>query len=354
RGTGGIALFFAALHRIAGGAWRDLALDLASDRSPGREPDGLGGLIGLGARIYTLAALGELLGEAGPIREAQRTAARITPERIAADARLDVTLGTAGTLLALLALEASLPAGPRTGPEPLELAAACARHLLARRLPGSGAWAAPGRPPEAGFAHGTAGIAYALLRFAARTGDGDARAAALAAIEFERSLLAADRTVRTTWCRGAPGIALARLGILDAQTDPEIETEIRTALAAARESALTPMDHLCCGNLGRAEILLEAGEILGDAGLVEAARELGGRTLARAAARGGLSWLPSGQVSGFDPSFFKGAAGAGYTLLRLAAPEILPCVLRLEPPGNVTRNAAGRLQRPLTQAQAPS
>jgi type 2 lantibiotic biosynthesis protein LanM len=336
-GTGGIALFFAALHHLDGGQeWRGLALELSLEQAEriaaGPEPDGIGGLAGLGARIYTLVALGELLGEEEPIREAHRAAARLTPERIAADARLDVTLGAAGALLALLALDASPPAGRSMGPEPLETAAICARHLLARRLPGSPAWAAPGRPPEAGFAHGAAGIAHALLRFAARTGDGEARAAALAAIVFERSLLAAETAVQTTWCRGLPGIALARLGALDVHADTEVRHEIRSALAATRASALTPIDHLCCGNLGRAEILLEAGRILDDAELVEAARELAGQVLARAAARGGLSWLPSGEISSFDPSFFKGAAGVGYTLLRLAAPERLPCVLRMQPP----------------------
>lgn len=332
-GTGGIALFFAALHHLDGGPeWHDLALEQAERIAAGPEPDGIGGLAGLGARIYTLVAVGELLGEVEPIRAARRAAARLTPERIAADARLDVTLGAAGALLALLALDASLPAGPPTGPEPLETAAACARHLLARRLPGAPAWAAPGRPPEAGFAHGAAGIAYALLRFAARTGDGEARAAAVAAIAFERSLLAAEAAVQTTWCRGLPGIALARLGTLDVQADAEVRHEIRSALAATRASALTPIDHLCCGNLGRAEILLEAGRILEDAELAEAARELARQVLARAAARGGLSWLPSGEISSFDPSFFKGAAGAGYTLLRLTAPDRLPCVLRMESP----------------------
>jgi type 2 lantibiotic biosynthesis protein LanM len=339
RGTGGIALFFAALERVAGGGgWGELALRCALPGTA-RDPEGIGGLVGLGARIYTLVALGALLGEAEPIREAHRVAARITPERIAADARLDVTLGTAGALLALLALDAALPAqrpaGPASLPHPLETAAACVRHLLAHRLPGARAWAAPGRPPEAGFAHGAAGIAYALARFAARTGDEEAQAAALQAISFERTLLAAETAVQTTWCRGLPGVALARLGaldVLDLPADAEVRDEIRAALAATRASALTPMDHLCCGNLGRADILLEAGAILAEAELSAAARELAGQVLARAAARGGLSWLPSGQVSGFDPSFFRGAAGAGYALLRLTVPGDLPCVLRLEPP----------------------
>ncbi|HKH45275.1 MAG TPA: type 2 lanthipeptide synthetase LanM, partial [Thermoanaerobaculia bacterium] len=344
-GTGGIALFFAALERIAGGGWRELALRCVLQRTA-PEPEGIGGLAGLGARIYSLVAVGELLGAAEPLREAQRIASRISQERIAADSRFDVTLGAAGALLALLALDAALPAELRTAPSPLDLAAACARHLLARRLPGSGVWAAPGHPPEAGFAHGAAGIAYALLRFAARTGDREALAAAREAIAFERSFLSADEPVQTTWCRGLPGIALARLGALDILDDAEIRAEIHAALATTRTAGLTPMDHLCCGNLGRAEILLDAGTILADATLAEAARDLAGQVLARATERGGLSWLPSGEIASFDPSFFKGAAGAGYTLLRLAAPERLPCVLRLESPTDHGKAFAANVDQP--------
>jgi len=330
-GTGGIALFFAALSAVTGGEGRDLALGEARRIAAGPvlETEGIGGLAGLGARIYTLVALGEILGEEEPVREAHRLAAGLTPERIAADTWLDVTLGTAGALLALLALDASTPDG---GGPALETAAACARHLVAHGIPGQAGWAGR-RPPETGFAHGLAGIAHALLRWAERTGDRSAHAAARQAITFERQLLAAEgTTVQTTWCRGLPGIALARLGTLGLPEDAEDRREIDAALAATRAAALTPMDHLCCGNLGRAEVLLEAGRLLADGGLQEAAREVAAQVLARAGARGGFSWLPSGEISGFDPSFFKGAAGAGYTLLRLAAPERLPCVLRLEPP----------------------
>lgn len=318
-GTAGIALFFAALARAVDGGtgrWRDLALRIAAPL--GRVPEarrGIGGLTGLGARIYTLTVVGELLGEPDLIHQAEGIAARLDPE---GDDRLDVMSGAAGALLALLALDASVPESL-----PKERAAACGAHLLGR-FPWEG---------STGFAHGAAGIAYALLRLAARTGDAAAREMAGMAIAIERGLGLPPG--QTTWCRGTAGIALARLGTLDVLDGPETREEIRAALDLTRSSALTPMDHLCCGNLGRAEVLLAASEILGDPELAEAAREMAGQVLARGAAKGGLTWLPSGSVaggSGFDPSFFRGAAGAGYTLLRLASPHVLPCVLRLEPP----------------------
>jgi lantibiotic modifying enzyme len=318
-GTAGIALFFAALSRVIDGGtgrWGELALRIAAPL--GRAPvarRGIGGLTGLGARIYTLTAIGELLGETDLIHQAEEIAAGLDPK---ADDRLDVMSGAAGALLALLALDASVPESLSK-----ESAAACGAHLLGR-FPWGG---------STGFAHGAAGIAYALLRLAARTGDAAAQEMAGMAIATERGLGLPPG--QTTWCRGTAGIALARLGTLDVFDETETREEIRAALALTRSSALTAMDHLCCGNLGRADVLLAASEILGEPELAEAARELAAQVLARGAAKGGLAWLPSGSVaggSGFDPSFFRGAAGAGYTLLRLAFPHLLPSVLRLEPP----------------------
>ena len=321
-GTAGIALFFAALARVIDqgtGRWRDLALRIAAPLGRAEARRGIGGLTGLGARIYTLTVVGELLGESGLIRQAEELAAGLDPE---GDNRLDVMSGAAGALLALLALDASVPEGVAK-----ERAIACGAHLLGR-FPWEG---------STGFAHGTAGIAHALLRLASPAGDTArdrvAREMAGMAIATERGLGLPPG--QTTWCRGTAGIALARLGTLDVLDDPETREEIRDALALTRSSPLTPMDHLCCGNLGRAEVLLAASEVLGEPELAEAARELAGQVLSRRAARGGLAWLPSGSVaggSGFDPSFFRGAAGAGYTLLRLAFPHLLPCVLRLGPP----------------------
>jgi lantibiotic modifying enzyme len=284
----------------------------------------------LGARIYTLTVVGELLEESALIRRAEGIAAGLDPR---GDDRLDVMSGAAGALLALLALDGVSPESNAR-----QRAASCGAHLLGR-FPWGGA---------TGFAHGAAGIAHALLRLAARTGDAAAQEMADMAIATERGLGLPPG--QTTWCRGAAGIALARLGTLDVLGDTETREEIRAALALTRSSPLTPMDHLCCGNLGRAEVLLAASEILGEPALAEAARELAGQVLARGAARGGLSWLPSGSVaggSGFDPSFFRGAAGAGYTLLRLASPHLLPCVLRLEPPRRGRRLAGTGVDRAL-------
>jgi lantibiotic modifying enzyme len=58
------------------------------------------------------------------------------------------------------------------------------------------------------------------------------------------------------WCHGAAGIGLGRLGSLGIIDFPEIEREIEIALQTTQNSSLQDSDHLCCGNLGRIEVLL--------------------------------------------------------------------------------------------------
>ena len=86
-----------------------------------------------------------------------------------------------------------------------------------------------------------------------------------------------------------------------------------------------PLDHLCCGNLGRTDFLLTAGLRLGRPELTGLARDRAATVLARSEARSGFTWL-SGDDS-INPSLFQGIAGIAYQLLRLAKPAALPSVL---------------------------
>lgn len=352
-GAAGVALFLAALERLRGdGEHRDLcrhALEPVRRRlaEPDRELEeaGIGGMIGLGSLVWTFLRIGELLGEPALIQEAHDLSSRITPQRIAGDRDLEVVLGSAGALLALLALDRTNPLPNRAGATPLELASACGRHLLARRVsPGGGprAWPALGQPPASGFSHGAAGICHALLRLHERTGERELCEAAQEGLAFERGLYLPERknwrdaasapgdAPMTTWCHGAPGIALGRLGTLGVAGGPEVREEIRAALETTRSLPQTSIDHLCCGNLGRAEILLYASRKLGEPQLQEAAGALATGVLRRFKARGRFGLALPERDEAFDPSFFKGLSGIGYALLRLADPSALPCPLLLE------------------------
>jgi type 2 lantibiotic biosynthesis protein LanM len=359
-GTAGIVLFLAALHRATGdpGA-RDLALRAIgplrrrlAGGSPRRPELGIGGLTGLPSVLYGLLWAGELLGEPALAGEARESAIRLDPERIETAGELDVVSGCAGALLALLALAGPPPGDGRL----LELAGRCAGRLLDRRTAGPGGargGPAEGWPPPAGFAHGTAGIGYALLRLHARTGAPELLAAAREAIAGGRRPGSSGRrdprhpgtAPHATWCHGAPGIALARLGTLDVLDDPETRAEIGAALDATRSHPLTPHDPPCCGNLGRAEVLLYAARRLAEPALREEALGIAGRVLQRAAGAGGFGCAPGAGADLADPSFFRGEAGIGFTLLRLAGPGELPCPLLLEgPPGTGPAEISEELQ----------
>jgi lantibiotic modifying enzyme len=97
---------------------------------------------------------------------------------------------------------------------------------------------------------------------------------------------------------------------------------------------LSDFDHVCCGESGRIELLLVAGQQFGRPDLIEEARRRTACMIARAA---GASEGGSGYRSHigcverpFVPGFFQGLSGIGYQILRAAAPEALPSVLRWE------------------------
>jgi lantibiotic modifying enzyme len=280
------------------------------------------------------------LNEPALLADAERAAALITPDRIAADQTFDVVGGAAGALLGLCALaEAGAEHQIR------ERAVACGRHLLATRTPsaaGYRAWAAPDGKLLTGFSHGAAGIAYALLRLHALSGDPELLEAAREAIAYERSVfsLAAGNwpdfrpddgpAFPSQWCHGAAGIGLARLGGLAVLDSPAIRQDIAAALETTHQLGLARRDNLCCGNLGRVDILVAAGQRLARPELLDLASRRAATVVDRAERAGGYLLHPLLPRSVYSFGLFQGTAGIGYALLRLARPDLLPCVLLWE------------------------
>jgi len=362
-GLAGVALFLAALERVSGGAGaRELCLAaLQPVRKELQEAEsnrlvqwlGIGGASGLGSVLYALVRTGQFLDEPALLTEASEAARLLTPEKIADDRVLDIIAGSAGAILGLLTVHEALE-----DTTILERAVDCGRHLLASRVAsnneeGPRAWPTIGEQPLTGFSHGAAGIAYALLRLYQATGETDFRAAAEEAIAYEASVFVegegnwpdfrpdqeglppdpANPRFMVAWCHGAPGIGLARLGGLPMMDTPQVRKDIEVALATTQRALADQQhhaDHVCCGNMGRIEMLLTAGIRLARPELAAAARREASRVVARAAQSEGYrlsAALPRGVHS---PGFFQGAAGVGYELLRLAYPDRLPSVLLWE------------------------
>jgi type 2 lantibiotic biosynthesis protein LanM len=360
-GVPGLALFLAYLAAVSGEErYMDLARAALKTMRRRWGPDkrhktvkGIGGFDGWGGVLYTLAHLGTLWDEPELFAEAHEFVP-VLAGLIEQDRCFDVGLGAAGCIAGLLCLHRSAPSAAT-----LVAAVQCGDHLVAgaRAMPHGLGWDSPwpSRGPLTGYAHGTAGISWALLELAALTGEGRYRAAALGGIAYERSLYSAEAgnwpdlrvfgsapeqapgtpfRYSTTWCYGAPGIGLARLRCLPHLDDPMLHTEIDTALRTTQANGFGLNHILCHGDLGNLELLLEAAEAFPESSW----RAEGGRLT------GGIlnsiendGWRCANPMSLESPGLMTGLAGIGYQLLRLAAPEQVPSVLTLAPPVRARR-----------------
>jgi hypothetical protein len=325
-GTAGIALFLAQLRDDGARRTARGAIGQALAHAGQAPADGL--YAGRPGIAYAAARCGALLGEERLIARAARLArSRPAP----APKRFDLTAGSAGTIVALLALqdERLLPRAARLGD---------ALVAAARRSPHGWCWPVPGRPRDHGLtgtAHGAGGVAHALLELFAAGGDARHRDAALHALAYDGDwpdLRGVDRreprgSFRSphpaTWECGPPGGALVRLRAAAILQDDSLAAEARTALATTATDAEQALrDHaadftLARGLAGSADALL-----LGAAQHPDGA-VLAGRIGAVAGGRHALSvdgWPCGAPGGGRPPSLLHGHAGIGLFYLRLHDP----------------------------------
>jgi type 2 lantibiotic biosynthesis protein LanM len=303
---------------------------------------GIGGASGLGSLVYGLNAVARLLEDDDILADAHRAVAWIHADSIATDTRLDVIDGCAGAILGLLALH-----GSSGSPEALDKAVACGERLLRARQEtgpgGPGGWVTVAPRPLTGFSHGAAGIAYSLTRLHHATGESGFREAALDAMAHEDAQFVPDvgnwpdfratpaetppTAFGTSWCHGAPGIGLARLGMAGSLPGAQILADLEQALDTTVRAPLLASDGLCCGNLGLADILWTAGMARGRADWVDAGRRRTARVVGRARRSG--TYHPTPGLAGDHalPGLFQGLSGVGLALLRQAGLHDVPTLL---------------------------
>jgi type 2 lantibiotic biosynthesis protein LanM len=360
-GLAGIALFLAAASRCGDANGASLARRaLAPIRSRLHSSHsyvdefGIGGAAGAASAIYALARAAPLLDDASILDDALHAARQITPAAIELDTKLDVLYGSAGTILALLALYRA-----RRCDGLLELAIRCGRHLLdaqrdfvTPRGTVHRAWPTVGGRAHLGIAHGTAGIALALLRLHAATRFTEYATAAIDALRWEDSFLypggvagsdagvapdiappGASMALPSNWCHGFAGIGLARIASPAGAHAAELHATARRAVAHVRAGvalAGAQTDGACCGTIGEVELLLTAALRWGDPTLLARAHERASSLVRRARATGHYRLAPSSGAELYDPALYRGTAGIGYGLLRLSHPELLPSFLSWE------------------------
>jgi lantibiotic modifying enzyme len=134
----------------------------------------------------------------------------------------------------------------------------------------------------------------------------------------------------TSWCYGAAGIGLARLGGLTVLDTPAVRQDLEVALSTTLAHGLPSLDNLCCGNFGRIEFLLASAQRLQRPELLMTAQRHASTLVHRATQLGHFHLLANLPRHASNPGLFQGYAGIGYELLRLAAPESIPSVLLWE------------------------
>ena len=308
-GTAGIALFLA---HFEGG--RELARETAADSCrtvlSGDLCGGRGLFDGAAGSLYLLSHLDTEDHELQALRSRLREAVEQSEPTA-----WDIGAGAAGRLMAAADSGSS------------DFLTEEIRRLVQAQN-SQGGWDEARHSALGGYAHGSAGIAAALLRAAARLDDADAYRAARLGLDFQKSLalgsgrwsdLRPGGESSLSWCNGSAGVGLAALEAHLVGRPEWAEDLLEPALQAILSESAPSDTCACCGAMGGIELLLEAGRILRRPALVKAARRRA-RPWAAAVLSGEYP-LARGCGTLYCQGLFQGLAGLGWGFLRLADPE---------------------------------
>lgn len=348
QGASGVALFLAALDRALGQStyeslWVD-AFSRVRNWSGGTTVRlaNLGLANGFGSYIYAFAVLRDLADERQRDwidASARKHIAALSDRLIAADTAHDVLGGAAGAILALVAYYRS--SGEQAA---VKKALICADHLIASYSGLASHAALDEAHVRCGMSHGAAGVALSLGRLWEVTGDVGLAKGVSRLVAFEdrnychdtknwRHLRQGGHADVRAWCHGAPGIALARGGLVKAglhKQDKFIFRDWTRAIRGSQADTSPRSDHACCGLVGTMDALLQRGVAMGDQKLISQARGLALQMVRSSATNGTPRLQAWNHAPFFDPSFFRGLSGIGYAYLRAAAPGRLPSILGFE------------------------
>lgn len=307
-------------------------------RSDKRDETRVGIGHGVGSLIYGLTVVGELLDEQRYVSAAMDVVEQLDVETIREDAVHDVIGGNAGLILALIALY------DRNGDSSLIDTAVTAGNALASSASYHDGYLGWYTVEDShflpGFAHGNAGIAYALTKLASQSDVERFELVAREALSYEHQLYDSgrnnwpdlrsktDNEYMQGWCSGLYGNALARLGAHRAIHDPNLRDFAVQTLNRSSYDELVPRDTLCCGNAGRISVLTEVATVTSNETFHRRAEQLAEQMVERRFQQDRYV-VPYQTEQRYAPSLFVGEPGIGYALLRVLDPT-LPCILLFE------------------------
>ena len=332
----GVALYLAQLADLTGiGRYAEVArealnavpslLTTLSGQHELLTATGCGGYDGLSGISYGLARTATLLRDSR-LGEWAMAAARLAAVAASRAARPGWADGTAGCLAAMLAVSSEIESQ-----DAASLSQTTARQLaeLVERTDG---WCVPdGQPRQGGFAHGPAGIGWALARFAALTGERSYLLAGRRAVRRAVDLAAATPDQSAGWCRGIAGLLAACCCLTDEASQARLRVDLRDLDKRPVQRDLS----LCHGELGITEAILIVSQTLRVGTSPQSLRQRSGLLLDAVHRYDRYCGTPSGVST---PGLMHGLAGIGYGLLRLGFPARVPPVLLLErsPPAPTT------------------
>jgi type 2 lantibiotic biosynthesis protein LanM len=323
---------------------------LAGD--PATAYHGVGALDGLAGDLYVASLLAAQDGDQAYIARARQVITLLGSSDVSG---LDWLSGAAGVAVVLCRAATAIGVAAPIAAAALGRARQLVRQILRDVVPrpvGS-SWDTLDGEPLIGFAHGSAGIAFALSECAVVLEPAlaaECEAAVRATRAWERSCY--DESAgnwpdlrpmpgeaprfSASWCNGSAGVGLARGRLLlrsspcEPATGP-LRADLRRAVAASCATGLGWGQGLCHGDMGVAETLLVAAQGGQHPEWQRKALGIAHMVAADVLAHDGLVTLEFGL--GLDlPGLINGAAGIGYELLRCAFPGKVPSVLTLECP----------------------
>lgn len=355
-GTSGIALFLARLYSFTGDKiFRKAAEGAAActlSQMPLLDPAlSFGFYSGATGIAYALGELAKLL-DRDDMEQHSAALLKKLPREKPAVQTWDIISGSAGMIPVLLKLH-----GASGGDFLLDLALQHGEMLLegAHRNGDGWSWTTmPGPKDLTGFSHGTAGIGWALLELHAASREPRFLEAGLSALRYERRWYdtaqenwpdfrsdpqpGVQQICAVAWCHGAPGIGLSRIRAHQLLQEKECLTEATVAVRTTSRSLNAALHNggqgsncsLCHGNMGNAELLLLAGDLLEDSDSLKLVSQLADQSIQQYQA-GHNPW-PCGVLNGGEnPSLMLGLAGIGYFFLRLHDRKKVPSVMIVGP-----------------------
>ncbi|MCB1984397.1 MAG: type 2 lantipeptide synthetase LanM [Burkholderiales bacterium] len=355
-GLPGVTLFLAYLGHVSGDdSFTRLAqssIKMILQEMETITPMGIGMYTGGSGIIYVLTHLSVLWSDDNLLTIAENYAEKLG-KLIDMDQDFDIVDGAAGCIVALLPLYNITKSS-----KILNLLVRCGNHLVKYATPqkkGVG-WLIRLEKSHAlgGMAHGAAGIAWSLLQLWEITGVEAIKETAVQALEYERSLfseengnwhdLREDRLDLThgqhnkfmsSWCHGAPGIGMARIGIYQQLPSKKVLDEINVAVTTTINYGFGGNHSLCHGDLGNMELLILLRDKIPQHYIWQHETAQLSEQLVKKLSQNWTCGIP---IPVKIPGLMLGLAGIGFELLRLYDSTRVPSLFLAEGPYQIIQN----------------